>query len=193
MEIDDKEHNEDFEQELEPDQVNLASSPVLGLQKGARNRGRGYGKGKGKIHGKKLKIRGDIPVKPSKKTHALRLARRHRNMNEMNSNGDLNIETEPPLVEHQALNHIASAFFLMIADSCTKATKGDLWPLLEGMLQLLQPTTFMDSSSIGASSSMATDSLENLALRLGQIEKNLTGFNFIYMLDTIQLRSKVVR
>ncbi len=81
----------------------------------------------------------------------------------------------------------------MIADCCTKVATGELSPLLEGMFQVFQFNTAVESGLPGASPTMSVDSLENLALRLGQIEKSLSGFNFVYMLDTIQLRSKVVR
>lgn len=171
----------------------LILSRVLGLQRGLQGRSRRQRKREDKIPGMKLKKRGDVSVKPSKKTLALRLLRKQRHVNGKSTNSEGNIGIETPVVEHQALNHVASAFFLMIADCCIKATMGESWPLLEGMFQILQPTTSREPSSIVASSAMAVDSLENLVLRLGQIEKNLIGFNFIYMLDTIQLRGKVVR
>lgn len=194
--MEDEENNEgdqeDALQELDPD-YGLTSSPILGLPKGLRRKGRCYRKGTDKMPGRKFKIRGDVPVKPSKKTFALRLIRKHRHMNGaiINDHGDIQMET--PVIEHQALNHIASTFFLMLADCCTKATTGELWPLLESTLQIFHSATSTESGSTVASSSMAVDSLENLVLRLGQIERNLTGFNFIYMLDTIQLRGKVAR
>lgn len=183
-----KENQQDVDRE--PPDYDQNSSLILGFQRGLQGNGRCHRKGKDKIPEKKFKKRGDVSVKPTKQTLALRLLRKQRHVNG-SSHGY--IGTEIPVVEHQALNHVASVFFLMVADCCARATTGELWPLLEGMFQILQPTASTEINSTAISSAMATDSLENLVSRLGQIERNLSGFNFIYMLDTIQLRAKVVR
>ncbi|KJA23734.1 hypothetical protein HYPSUDRAFT_54178 [Hypholoma sublateritium FD-334 SS-4] len=73
-----KENQQDVDRE--PPDCDQNSSLILGPQRGLQGNGRCRRKGKDKIPEKKFKKRGDVSVKPTKQTLALRLLRKQRHI-----------------------------------------------------------------------------------------------------------------
>lgn len=100
--------------------------------------------------------------------------------------GQLSAGIQRPIPEPQALGEHGSQALLEIARACVRSVEaGDLSKHIKELFEII--------SGHGANnrSIMFEDSVENLIDRCYQSERNAAIYDFIHMLDCIQLRNKL--
>lgn len=101
--------------------------------------------------------------------------------------------TQQPEAENQILHYSGHHFVLDLVLACRCFLSN---PLNESN-SIVKIFQFLNSSNHYSAESLRTvmvvDSLDNLAARCSQAEENIASTHFVFMLNAIQLRSKVIR
>lgn len=100
--------------------------------------------------------------------------------------------TQPPEPENQVLHYPGYHFVLDLVLACRCFLSNENDPIAK-IFQFLSSTNQYSAESESGRTVMAVDSLENLAARCSQAEENIAVTHFVFMLNAIQLRCKVIR
>lgn len=98
--------------------------------------------------------------------------------------------TQPPEPENQVLHYPGHHFVLDLVLACRCFLSNENDSIMK-IFQFLNETNQYSAES--QKIVMAFDSLENLAARCSQAEENIAVTHFVFMLNAIQLRCKVIR
>lgn len=101
--------------------------------------------------------------------------------------------TLPPEPENQVLHYPGYHFVLDLVLACRSFLSNQDDTLMQIFEFLRSTNTYSTDSRRTTEAVMAFDSLENLAARCGRAEENIAVTHFVFMVNAIQLRCKVIR